>query len=66
MGAHCWKAHVGRSIYRLLSDDLCTIEMQEGHQLKILPAFPRVKLWRDSARQLHLPAAPHNLTRPAA
>jgi len=41
--------------YRLLSDDLCALEMQDGHDLKILSAFPRVKLWRDSAGQLQLP-----------
>lgn len=41
--------------YRLLSDDLCALEMREGQSLKILPAFPRIKLWGDSARQLQTP-----------
>lgn len=40
--------------YRLLSDDLCALEVQEGKPLRILPAFPRVKLWRDSAEQLQV------------
>ena len=40
--------------YRLLSDDLCALEVQEGQPLRILPAFPRVKLWRDSAEQLQV------------
>lgn len=40
--------------HRLLSDDLCALEMQAGRPLKILPAFPRVKLCRDSASQLQV------------
>ena len=40
--------------YRLLSDDLCALDVEEGHPLKVLPAFPRLKLWHDSARQLGL------------
>lgn len=41
--------------HRLLSDDLCALEVREGQPLMILPAFPRIKLWRDSARQLQVP-----------
>ncbi|CCG40574.1 hypothetical protein [Magnetospirillum molischianum] len=41
--------------YRLLSDDLCALEVREGHPLMVLPAFPRVKLWRDSALHLQVP-----------
>ncbi|MES2495222.1 MAG: serine kinase [Pseudomonadota bacterium] len=41
--------------YRLLSDDLCALEVREGQPLMVLPAFPRVKLWRDSARRLQVP-----------
>lgn len=41
--------------YRLLSDDLCALEVREGHPLTVLPAFPRVKLCRDSASQLQVP-----------
>jgi hypothetical protein len=41
--------------YRLLSDDLCALEMREGQPLMVLPAFPRVKLWRDSASHLQVP-----------
>ncbi|KJV09955.1 hypothetical protein VZ95_08185 [Elstera litoralis] len=41
--------------YRLLSDDLCALEGREGQPLRVLPAFPRVKLWRDSASQLQVP-----------
>lgn len=40
--------------YRLLSDDLCALEVREGQPLLVLPAFPRVKLWRDSAEQLQV------------
>lgn len=39
--------------YRLLSDDLCALAMQ-GQPLSILPAFPQIRLWRDSARQLQV------------
>lgn len=41
--------------YRLLSDDLCALEVREGQPLMILPAFPRIKLRDDSARQLQVP-----------
>lgn len=41
--------------YRLLSDDLCALEVRDGQPLMVLPAFPRVKLWRDSASQLDVP-----------
>jgi len=41
--------------YRLLSDDLCALDVREGHPLMVLPAFPGVKLWRDSARELQVP-----------
>jgi len=51
--------------YRLLSDDLCALEVGEGQPLRILPAFPRIKLWRDSARQLQLPLDDLGRTREA-
>lgn len=41
--------------YRLLGDDLCALEMREGQPLRVLPAFPRVKLCSDSANQLNVP-----------
>lgn len=41
--------------YRLLSDDICALQVHEEQPLLVLPAFPRVRLWRDSARQLHIP-----------
>lgn len=41
--------------YRLLSDDLCALEAREGQPLMVLSAFPRVRLWRDSACQLQVP-----------
>ncbi|MEN3746713.1 hypothetical protein TPR58_06015 [Sphingomonas sp. HF-S3] len=44
-------AFAGRG-YRLLSDDLCALDVDGHPGPRILPAFPRVKLWRDSARQL--------------
>lgn len=41
--------------YRLLSDDLCGLAARADQPLMVLPAFPRVKLWRDSAEQLSVP-----------
>lgn len=41
--------------YRLLSDDLCALAASEDQSLMVLPAFPRIKLWRDSAEQLSVP-----------
>lgn len=41
--------------YRLLSDDLCAIDGLEGEPLLVLPAFPRVKLWHDTAINLQVP-----------
>ncbi|MBA4763233.1 MAG: serine kinase [Sphingomonas sp.] len=40
--------------YRLLGDDLCALQLDEGQPLRILSAFPRVKLWDDTARQLRV------------
>jgi hypothetical protein len=42
--------------YRLLGDDLCALQLDEGQPLRILSAFPRVKLRADSARQLRVSA----------
>lgn len=41
--------------YRLLSDDLCALDVREGRPPMVLPAFPRVRLWRDSALHLQVP-----------
>ncbi len=49
--------------YRLLSDDLCALQLVEGQPLRILSAFPRVKLWDDSARQLQVPTGDLDRTR---
>jgi hypothetical protein len=38
--------------YRLLSDDLCALDLDGPDGPKIRPAFPRLKLWRDSADHL--------------
>ncbi len=39
--------------HRLLSDDLCALETS-GPAPKILPAFPRLNLWQDTAEQLRI------------
>ncbi|MFY7960938.1 MAG: HPr kinase/phosphorylase [Elsteraceae bacterium] len=41
--------------HRLLSDDLCALRIEKGESLMIHPAFPIVKLWRDSADHLQAP-----------
>lgn len=41
--------------YRLLSDDLCALALADGQPPRVLPAFPRLKLWRDSATRLQVP-----------
>ncbi len=38
--------------FRLLSDDLCALEIADGRSPMIHPAFARVKLWHDSAAYL--------------
>ena len=42
--------------HSLLSDDLAVIRIGE-HGIELLPAFPRLKLWRDTLESLHLPVA---------
>lgn len=41
--------------FRVLSDDLCALEIADGRLPTIHPAFARVKLWRDSAAYLQKP-----------
>jgi len=41
--------------YRLLSDDLCAVTINEPQGVLVYPAFPRVKLWKDTASQLQIP-----------
>lgn len=41
--------------YRLLSDDLCALDVGAA-EMRIHPAFPRVKLWQDSAARLAIAA----------
>jgi hypothetical protein len=40
--------------YRLLGDDLCALAFEGIEAPLVYPAFPRVKLWRDSAAQLEI------------
>lgn len=39
----------------LLSDDLTVIRSDGAHGITMLPAFPRLKLWRDTLESLQLP-----------
>ncbi len=38
--------------YKMLSDDMLAITFDENNQLHVLPGFPQVKLWADSAEAL--------------
>ncbi|WP_042699096.1 hypothetical protein [Azospirillum sp. B506] len=41
--------------YPLLADDVTVVDMNAPGGPRVLPAFPRVKLWRDSLERLGLP-----------
>lgn len=49
---------------RLLSDDLCALETS-GPAPRILPAFPRLHLWQDTAEQLRIAVEGLERSRPA-
>ena len=38
--------------YKILADDMLALTFDEQDQLTVLPGFPQVKLWADSARAL--------------
>jgi hypothetical protein len=38
--------------YKMLSDDMLAITFDENNRLRVLPGFPQVKLWADSAEAL--------------
>lgn len=42
--------------YRLLSDDLCALQIDDSATPMIYPAFPRLRLWKDSAEHLRFAA----------
>jgi hypothetical protein len=46
--------------YRILADDICAID----HQLNVLPSFPQIKLWHDSADKLNIHMASLRRIRP--
>ncbi len=41
--------------FPLIADDLCALDFSDKAAPKILPAFPRLKLWADSATRLGIP-----------
>lgn len=55
LGKSSLAAEMHRRGARLLSDDLCALDFQGREQPLVWPAFPRMKLWRDSAEHLGLP-----------
>ncbi len=38
--------------YALLADDVCAVTAQNGDTPRIIPGFPRLKLWRDALEKL--------------
>ncbi|MDP1738017.1 MAG: hypothetical protein Q8L23_11325 [Caulobacter sp.] len=40
--------HFARRGHRLLTDDICAIDVAPSDGPRVLPTFPRTKLWRDS------------------
>jgi hypothetical protein len=50
--------------YRILADDTCATQDHSSTELVALPAFPRLKLWRDSAQKIGLDLACLQRVRP--
>ncbi|MBD4352587.1 hypothetical protein GUH11_14865 [Xanthomonas citri pv. citri] len=48
----------------LLSDDLTVIRLDSAGAIMVLPAFPRLKLWRDTLESLQLPVTDAPPVRP--
>ena len=46
--------------YSILADDVCAV----SHEGRVLPSFPQIKLWTDSARQLNIETQPLRRIRP--
>lgn len=57
-------ATLARSGDALLSDDVCVIDPGAAGGPAVLPAFPRVKLWRDSLDRFGVPADSLERNRP--
>lgn len=50
--------------YRVLTDDLCAVEIDDGGP-RILPGFPRVRLWADTLKKLSEPSDNLRRVRPS-
>lgn len=40
--------------YQLLSDDICALQVGPDGQARVLPGYPRLKLWADTTRKLEI------------
>jgi hypothetical protein len=47
-GKSTFAAALSRRGHKLLADDICVIDTADAEDLLVRPAFPRVKLWKDS------------------
>ncbi len=52
MGKSTLAAAMGQRGYRLVTDDVCCIEIGEAGKPVIRPGYPQIKLWADAARML--------------
>ena len=41
-----------RRRYRVLADDVCALTLDETDRPVVIPAFPQIKIWSDTAKQL--------------
>jgi hypothetical protein len=49
--------------YRILADDVCAISMETGVPM-VIPGFPQLKIWAETANQLQLPTTELRQVRP--
>lgn len=51
--------------YHMMVDDVCAVELDGAGQPIVLPAYPRTRLWADSARRLNVETEQLDRTRPS-
>jgi hypothetical protein len=50
--------------YRILADDVCSLALDAAGQPVVLPGFPQLKLWADTAKKLEQETEPLRRVRP--
>jgi HPr Serine kinase C-terminal domain len=64
MGKSTAAAQLTRRGHRLLADDVCAIDAHAAGGPRVLPSFPRLKLWRDALDALEIPCGRLERNRP--